>query len=231
MAPSIPECGYLYIAYGDQHVKEALNSVKSLRGVDSNAHVTIITDRRIDGFDRVIQKESFRGGFAGKVDNLTTDCYNKTLYIDTDTYFCEDCSGLFDLGNDFDICAVLDPAETELHQPGLTSYNTGVLLYSWRAFGTFKLFKQYYNDKEFLKETLKGHPASKCKTDQPSFTLAIRDTNINVHPLPDIWNARYRFNISLMGSVKIIHGPEIDYEALKKKMNYRFGNRVWEGLR
>lgn len=225
--------GYLYIAYGDEHVNEALSSVKSLKAVDVNAHVTIITDQHVDGFDRVVKREKIRRGFSGKVDNLSNEYYERTMYVDTDTYFCEDCSGLFKLLDYFDLCAVLDPAEVDVLIPGLTSFNTGVLLYNNGIEVTkfLKRFRDYYNDHDLLRKVLKNHPAERVDTDQPLFTEALKDSNVKVYPLPDIWNARYRFNISLMGRVKIIHGPSIDFESLREKMNATTGNRIWKGLR
>jgi hypothetical protein len=222
--------GYLYIAYGEEHIMEALASLASLRKVTPSAHVTLVSNRRVDGFDRLIIKDSFRPKFAGKVDNLSEQYYDKTMYVDTDTYFCEDCSPLFELLDRYDLCAMPDPAEVILSS-GFTYYNTGVLVYRKSSLTAvlFDLFKYYYNDDKLMKEVLKDHPAGRFRTDQPAFSMAERDVPVlKTYSLPSIYNVRYRFSISLNGSVKIIHGPSTDFKKLQDRMNYSLGNRIWK---
>ena len=257
MASSIPITGYLYTAYGDAYVQAAVAAVSSLRKHDPTAHVTLVTDRHVHedpatltssvrgqegsgtlryhnvvkaAFDRVVVKEA-RGGFAGKVDFLSNEYYGFTCYLDTDTYVCADPRPIFDLLEHFDICLVPDPAEVDIVQPGLTPYNTGVMFFGPGTDKLFTTYKAYYNDELTLMEHLKGHPARNDKTDQPSFMMAIRDTEVRVHALPNVWNARYGFNQGLMGEVKIIHGTATDYKLIQTAMNTTIGNRVWEAKR
>jgi len=248
--------GYLYTAWGDVHVQEAVRSVATLRKHDLTAHVTLVTDRPVHedpstltcmtkgkegsgtlryhnvvkaAFDRVVVKDNIRPGFAGKVDCLSNEYYPFTFYLDTDTYICEDPSPLFNLLNYFDLCAVLDPAEVDVCMPGLTPYNTGVMLFGPSTDNLFDAFRAYYNDEVKLNEHLKNHPAREVKTDQPSFMMAIRGTGVKVHSLPAVWNARYGFNLSLMGKVKIIHGNPTNFEQLEWAMNLNSEhNRCWQ---
>lgn len=233
MPVSNPYNGYLYIAYGDDHVKEARIAVARLREVDSKAHVTLVADREVDGFDRVVVKSDIPSGFSGKAHCLSNEYYVNTLFLDTDTYMCEDPSALFDLLSYFDLCAVLDPAEMDVGMPGLTPYNSGVMLFGPRTTGLFSTLRWYYHNEGALQAAIKEHPACirRMKPDQPPLMLAIRDTKVRVHSLPSIWNARYRFEISLMDKVKIIHGPVTDYKALEIAMNEGPRNRCWEGKR
>ncbi len=227
---SNPFKGYLYIAYGEDHIKEAIISVSTLRAVDSTAHVTLVADREVEGFDKVVVKDIIRNGFEGKAQCLSNEYYTNTFFLDADTHVCEDPSALFDLLSYFDLCAVLDPAEIDTYMPGLTPYNSGVMLFGSRTEELFSTFRRYYQNEDILQAAIKGHPAGvrRMKPDQPPLMLAIRDTKIRVHSLPSIWNARYRFNISLMGKVKIIHGPATDFEALEAAMNKGRVNRCWE---
>jgi hypothetical protein len=261
MASSLPLKGYLYTAWGDVHVKEAVESVAQLRKHDLTAHVTLVTNRPVyenpagpgaagtlryhnvvkDAFDRVVVKDNIRRGFAGKVDCLSNEYYSSTFYLDTDTHVCADPSPLFDLLDSFDLCAVIDPAEVDIEMPGLTPYNTGVMLFGPHTDELFKKFKEYYNDEAKLAAVLKGHPAERCKTDQPSFMQAIKATDTKVHSLPNVWNARYRFSTSFVGPVKIIHGPppQIGWDALEQMMNKHKAmnknekdtNRAWKAMR
>ena len=230
MAPSLPINGYLYIAFGDEHRGEAINSVNRLRQVSPNAHVSVITETRIHGFDNIIiQPQNL--GLKGKVAALDA-IYEHTFFVDTDTYFVDDCSELFQLLFHFDLCAMLDPAETEL-QPGLQNFNTGVLLLKQSALMTrcLDLFRKYYSSK--YEALLANHPGKRVGSDQPFFTAAVRDSEVRVCPLSSSYNCRYRFAISLMGRVKLIHGNYTDFDDLQKTLNKSLGNRVWnrKGMR
>lgn len=234
---NLPLNGYLYIAYGDEHIKEARIAVDRLRVVDSKAHVTLVADRFVEGFDRVVVKSNIPGDLSGKAHCLSNEYYTNTFFLDTDTYICEDPSALFDLLDYFDLCAVLDPAEIDVYMPGLTPYNSGVMLFGPKTTELFSRLRWYYKDEndKLLQDSLKGFPASirRLKMDQPPLMLSIRDTKVRVHSLPSIWNARYRFNISLMGKVKIIHGPVTvaGFKALEIAMNKGPVNRCWDSAK
>lgn len=232
MASSIPLEGYLYTAYGELHIAEAIVSVERLRVVDPRAHVTLVSDRHVEGFDVVEVRNDIKLGFAGKVQLITNKHYINTLYLDSDTYICESPRGLFDLCEWFDVCAAPDPAETEIEGvAGLVACNTGVVLLACRTDKFLAKWKEMYFDEEELTKVLKGHPAERCRTDQPSFLQALMRTDTKFHSLPNIWNARYRFNTSLMGSVKIIHGNTTDFEVVRAEMNATTGNRTWTAKR
>ena len=63
------EKGYLYIAIGARYVDEAIISAKSLRKVDENAHITLITENNFKEhvFDKLIiykmKCDNFKEGF------------------------------------------------------------------------------------------------------------------------------------------------------------------------
>ena len=233
MASSVPLNGYLYVANNPEHRREAVTSVRSLRKADPTAHATLVTDRRFekvwDEFDRCVLLDKIAPKFGSKVQCISTEYYLNTLYLDTDTYICEDPSGLFALTEWFDVCATSDPAEVVvLHQPGLVPYNTGVVLLGPCADKFLAEWRRFYFDETELTKVLKGHPAKTENTDQPSFLQALMHTGVKFLALPSTWNARYRFNTSFTGSVNIIHGNVIDYEALRKEMNATRVNRVWK---
>ena len=243
MASSVPITGYLYTVWGDEHCEEVEAAVASLRIADTEAHVTVVSDRHIEGFDEVVVRNDIRKGFAGKVDCLSNEYYAFTCYLDSDTYVCPDSNirELFELLGWYDLCMAFGPGEVDVVQTGLTPYNTGVMLFGPDTDALFKKFAEHYNDPVMGPALLEGHPAGAVGTDQPAMALAIRDTNTRVHVLQNSWNAMHRFNISLMGRVKIIHGPPVDdYVFLQRAMNWgggelgrggRNGQRCWNGTK
>ncbi|NNC69144.1 MAG: hypothetical protein HKN83_14055, partial [Gammaproteobacteria bacterium] len=132
--------GYLYIATGSKFIEEALTSIRSLKKIDSSVHATLVTDKEVNHaeFDNVIIQNidkvnttNWKEGIMFKVMGLLKSPYNKTFFIDTDTYFADDCSELFDLLNHFDLLMAHAPADTaqvvidEKKVAGYYSYNTG----------------------------------------------------------------------------------------------------------
>ena len=230
--------GYLYCAWGTYYTKLAAASVRSLRKADPTAHVTLVTrtdtkELRADEelWDRLVIKPDIRSGLAGKVDCLSNEYYENTLYLDSDTYICEDPSELFDLLGYFDLCVVGGCGAVDTTMLGLTPYNTGVTLLGPGTTELLKTFRAYYNDEEKRMETNKTHRRPRCNPTEPSFTLAIRDTDVRVHVLSNEWNALYRFDNCFSYDVKIIHGPPTDFEAMRERMNYRDGQRIWRSTK
>lgn len=229
-----PDFGYLYVAMGAEHRAEAQESCARLRAVRPDAHVTIVTTKSIESFDRVFVRppsDPDTGGIGYKVDHLSCDHYRRTMFVDTDTYFVDDCTALFHrVMLEADMALMQDPAEPEMEM-GLVPYNTGVVLMDQneRTQTTLTLFRDYYRDPAVRNDLLQHHPARKQITDQPAFMAAVRDTQIKIASLPSNYNFRYRFPVSVMGKVKLIHGPkpECGWEKLANKINASLTPRVW----
>ena len=222
--------GYLYTAYGNAHLQEAFKSLESLRAVDKEAHVTLVTtgnvgrDYPFEKFDRLITSPHLCSEYlGGKVERMYS-FYNRTLYLDTDTWICESLQPLFDALDYYDVVLAPDPGEVEVE--GLVSPNTGVMAYlaSDDVDDMLGLYRKYY----FEKELWKNHPGRKQRTDQPAFSLALRDSGVKTLWVPSNWNFRYRFWCSLHpGTVKVIHGLDCDFTLLEKAINVHTGNRCW----
>ena len=58
--------------------------------------------------------------------------------------------------------------------------------------------------------------------------MAIANTEVRVHPLPRIYNARINRPISLFGKVILAHGHTKDWEKVGKLINKDTGIRLWD---
>ena len=138
------EIGYLYIATGDKYIKEGIVSATSLKKLNERAYITLVTDKKINNslFDEVIIRpvdvKHFKEGLLYKVRHIyNCSPYEKTLFIDTDTYFCNDCQEIFETLDFFDIAVAPDPtdpnkAKSPKNNKVLAAcevYNTGVILF------------------------------------------------------------------------------------------------------
>lgn len=239
----IPEEGYLYVVYdstGGRYIGEAVTSANSLRENDKNAHITLVTNRETDQevFDNVIIRggdaANWREGLAYKTKHVYgTSPYQKTFFVDSDTFFYEDCSMLFKLLDYFDVCMSTAPAEKNESVVdgkaliGYIPYNTGVVLHRKNSHNEF-LFAEWCR---IFNKRIRG--MNECKdseTDQTAFMDALLRSESRVYVLPSVWNARIPFFMALNDKVKIVHGRCKDYEALRPRMNISASHRCWNPL-
>jgi lipopolysaccharide biosynthesis glycosyltransferase len=176
---------------------------------------------------RTLEEGRIDGRFEGKM-RLDLTPYERTLYVDTDTYFYGDCHGLFRLLDWYDFAMVPSTGSDEVRDPyfphgkiqGYTPWNLGVVLYRMND-STRTLLKRY---REFYREK---RTEQRSSNDQGYFSLAFAESYCKVHPLPTRYNARVDRFISLFGKVMIAHGKNVNFEEIEPKINCIYKNRIW----
>lgn len=248
----MPSKGYFYIAYKQQRfLDEAQRSIESLRKVDKKATVAVLLDREPSKQFRALVDEvrvdqdlhpgSIKEGlidnmFEGKLYNLYRTPFEHTFCVDTDTYFYENCSSLFNLMNYFDLAVCQSEGERTIFWPhcphdamrGLNVYTNGVMVYR-RSEAMMRVFRkavEYYQKNRML---------YKYKGTNVHTTAAIaEDPDIKVYTLPINYNARVRSSLALTGLVKIAHSSSgrtkmtvEQFEEVRREINKYPGYRVW----
>jgi hypothetical protein len=223
--------GYLYVAMGGKFLTEATRSIQSLLKVDPNAEVTLVTDsteKEVSGFNNVIfLDEDIDRPYLYKIKAIGLSPYDQTFYIDSDTYFCDCCTELFELLNHFDMLighcnsdyfSVYDNNEQEVK--GIYPYNTGVIVFKKNE-KTVELLNRWYN-------AYRNH-FDKYVQDQAPFIEALLLVDIKMYVFPTIYNARTPYPFSMIARpVKIIHGRHKDYAKIAKKLNQNIlHSRIW----
>lgn len=248
------KAGYFYIAYGEKgkiFIKEAIVSAKSLKAQDSGAHITLLTDREVpweNPFDGIMIKEDLipkhtfmkTGKLDGRCDGwgegkmwMDLSPYDRTLFVDTDTYFYDKVSGIFEILDWYDMAMVPVVSDGPPKHPdaerqieGLIPWNTGIILYLKNEL-TNQVFKRW---REIYREQREHQ---RRRNDQPYFQLAVNECpSLKVHPLPRIYNARVHGPINLFGKVKIAHGRtggygKVDFKEIEGQINKDVGCRAW----
>jgi len=253
--------GYLYITCTKKLLEEAALSSRSLRKALPTAHITLFTNKLEDvptnhEFNHIEIKsmkkqQNLMSGFHGKVQFISDSPYDKTLFLDSDTYICEDPSGAFKLLDYFDLLQVPAPGESlarDIEPPynkieGASMYNCGVLFFSknYKTSNLFNIWKQFYFNQKPGKTWLKDKP--RFREQHPYFQAFLR-SECRIHALNSIWNFRVGSHLTLKGKVKIIHGrgikrtshrkfvkvpfTEAQYEALKNIVNITDESRLWD---
>ncbi|VEP11597.1 Glycosyl transferase family 8 (modular protein) [Hyella patelloides LEGE 07179] len=234
---TISDFGVFYVAAGQKYVDEACKSATSLKKINPSLKISLLSDRELpeqDLFEKVIlveEKVTCRNeGLLFKVKHLYfSSPYQKTLFVDTDTYFTDDCASGFDILNYFDLALV--PAPVDTHYPQLDSgkkieckpLNTGVILYNKNENNDslFSCWLDTYTKKLTVNSKLK-------QSDQTSFVEALMQSKSRVYPLPPEWNARFCFINAFCEPVKILHGYSSNIEKIAQAINSApKSSRVW----
>ncbi|MFK8006488.1 MAG: hypothetical protein AB8H03_08960 [Saprospiraceae bacterium] len=225
--------GYLYAATGKSFTDEAAASVRSLRRFNTQVHVTLITDKPCvyKEFDNILIVDfdrsdiNWKKGLLYKAIALQHSPYEKTFFVDTDTYFIEDCEELFDLLEYNDILMAHSPADVSKviiegkEIEGYHPYNTGVIVYK-KIPEVIQLFKDWLTA---YQEKFEVYPS-----DQTPFMESLLKNKVRLYVLLPFYNFREHFMVSLPpGKVKIIHGRPRDVIDLEIKINENIGHRTW----
>lgn len=212
--------GVLYIAMGKKYIEEAQISAASLKAKMPNLPVTILAHEEVKTpeFDEAVAVEKSYYSFEDKVVYMYDSPYDRTLFLDTDTYICEDFSELFGILDNFDIAAVHAPTKIPGTVNGVPEcyqqMNTGMILF--KKSPEVKKFCEYW-----IKIFKSGDP------DQPSFREALFKSNLRIATLTAEYNCRFPFPIFVCGTVKILHGRHEDLPWVAKKINAEKGARVY----
>lgn len=228
--------GYLYVAFGERYVNEAIVSVRSLKKMNPEANVAIVTDKPINSslFGYVIEVDGmsdnhWKSGISQKIEGISSSIFDRTIYVDTDTFFYEPLDGLFDLLDFYDLLICHDAWEASdivYNSKKISDYhtfNTGMIAFKKGELvaALFAKWKEIYINK-----------MDKLRHDQPAFMEALLSSNVRLFVLPAIYNFRYAQNLSIHVNekVKLLHGrgTEEQFNWLGNRLNSSTEQRVWD---
>ena len=207
----------VYVALGRHHIREAAISSWSAKRHMPGVAVSIVTDEPVScpHFDRVLpfdgktSEHHVRVAKLNKVNAILSAPTECVLYADADTYFLGDVSDVWTSAPRFDIAAVHDTWQyAEIYRqinhgmphddppPACPFFNSGIL---------------FVNKTEAVRAFLEKWAIDtwqdkRLSRDQLLFREYIYNSNLRVHVLPNIYNARFAEPIHLSGQIKIAHG-------------------------
>lgn len=186
--------GFIYIASNNvgglkhDYIKEAIYSATSLKKKCPNANITLFTDKPVNNkiFDQVnIVKMELRC----KQKYLLESPYEKTVYIDSDTYINYNIEDMFIMLDKFELLCCNDFArKRNLQLPeymkipyAFSELNGGIIGY--KKCDNFKKMVKLWNHYYYKYRNV-------MPWDQPSFRIAVWESNINLYVLPIEYNRR-----------------------------------------
>ncbi|NEQ74622.1 MAG: hypothetical protein F6K23_17185 [Okeania sp. SIO2C9] len=225
---TIENYGVFYVAAGKKYVDEACTSAQSLKKINPYLKISIACNQQPktpDLFDNIIvidESVTCRNeGLLFKTKYLyTLSPYEKTLFVDTDTYFIGDIKSGFAILDYFDVSMTLDPPDTyyPVSSDGEKIYckpvNTGVIFYRKNE-ANDRLFQEWlkiYSEKLSQNSQLR-------QSDQTSCTEALMSSESRFYPLSSEWNTRFCFINTLQEPVKILHAYSSNIEKIAEGVN------------
>lgn len=203
------DAGYLYVAFGEKYLKELSTAVRSLKD-HTQFPIALVTDdenyRNHPDFSTVIIHEPIFS-YGSKIYCLLKSPFQKTIFLDTDTFVCDSLDGIFDVLDRFDIAAVLcnTPFSTDfisannpdykILYPDFIEYNTGLIgIHNGR-------------NQEFLSLWRNKFEELCIKTDQVAFRDALLESEVRIATLPFEYNFLGLNSYSVANSkIKVLHG-------------------------
>jgi hypothetical protein len=235
----VTDRGVLYYAVGEKYVREAISSAESLRRWMPKIATAIVTCGDIKAIagsgvlDTVIQIDD--AGFSFRdVKGLHRSPFERTIFLDTDTFVCGSLEDLFAILDHFDLAVAhdsvrLSPQLDAPHVPyqpaGVPSafpeMNTGVVAYrnSVRVQAFFEEWRRLYCE-QIASTTRPYH-------DQPAFTQALYRSDLRYATLTHEYNCRFNSGGHLASAVRILHGRHSDMDQVATELNATVGLRLF----
>jgi hypothetical protein len=231
--------GILYSCYGEFYAREALRSARSsLRHHPRLPHL-LFASAELDA-DEGIAVERFEPSanpYADKIANMRRSPFERTLYLDSDTYVVAEVAHVLALLDHYDMAVAYAPAYRGLPEPDLPQafyeFNTGVL--AWRASERVAEFMHDWEQTYIAwvngsgEEPFAGafKASRSLRADQPAFRHCAWQHGLRVFVLAPEYNFRLGYPTTVVERVRVIHGSHEDPEALAARINSSERPRPW----
>jgi hypothetical protein len=231
------EEGVLYSCTGERYVAEALRSARSSLRFNQLPHLLYTTEdvEHSQPGLTIVRFEPSASPYADKIANMRRSPFERTLYLDTDTYVLAEVAHLLALLDRFDMAVAFTAEGRGPHDPGVPGaffeFNTGVL--AWRANERMAAFMRSWEE-TYIDWREHGDPfptpgkgSASGRADQLAFRRCAWEHDISVFVLAPEYNFRLGYPTTVGSRVAIIHGRHDDYEGLAARVNASDLPRSW----
>ncbi len=225
--------GVMYSSFGERYVAEAVRSARSSLSRHALPHLLFAGGGDVDdppaGLSIVGFEPTSSDPFVDKIANMRRSPFERTLYLDSDTFVVDDISDVLAVLDTYDMALAHAPAYRGLSDPevprAFAEFNTGVV--AWRASERVSEFMRSWEETYRawqVEDVLSGpygdpHPSRSGMRDQPSFRRCAWQHGVRIYVLPPEYNLRLGYLTTFVDRVHVIHGRFGDYEMLAERMN------------
>jgi hypothetical protein len=230
----VPE-GILYSCSGEFYTAEALRSARSSLRHNRVPHLLYASEEvaDVEGLS-VARYEPSDNPYVDKIANMRRSPFERTLYLDSDTFVVDEIAHLLRLLDRYDIAVAYAPAYRGLADPEVPSafyeFNTGVL--AWRQSDRVAAFMRSWQETylAWLDEEPfpgAGKASRSPRADQPAFRRCAWQHDVRVFVLAPEYNFRLGYPTTVVDRVRVIHGDHEDLEAFAGRINETELPRTW----
>jgi hypothetical protein len=232
--------GIVYSVSGAGYLAEALLSARSSLRFNRVPHVIFSdleqTPPSTDGGLPSIRHYDPSGDpFADKIANIAAAPFQRSIFLDSDTYVVGDLTHLLDLLARFDMAAALAPGYRGREDADVPvafyEFNVGVL--AWRnCDATRDFFADWLDTYERLTRE-RPFPTIEERYggyEQPAFRRCAWRREIRICTLGAEYNYRPRRPGSAVERVRVVHGRYPDYDRVEAVLNGETGPRSFQAI-
>jgi len=231
--------GVIYSAFGERYIAEAVRAARSSLRHNDVPHVIFAAGEVREpppGVSVVRFEQISDAPFVDRIANMRRSPFERTLYLDTDTYVVDEVVHVLELLEHYDLALAQAPAYRGLDDPevpvAFPEYNCGVV--AWRTSEQVGEFLRCWEEtyREWLvQDVLRGrfggeHPSRSPIGDQPAFRRCAWQHGMKVATLPPEYNLRLGIHTTVVDRVRVIHGHSDKYETLAERFNRRIEPRT-----
>ena len=224
--------GVMYSCFGEKYIAEAVRAARSSLRHNDVPHLIFAAGEVRDpppGVTVVGFEQISSAPFLDRIANMRRSPFERTLYLDTDTFVVDEMVGVFDLLDHYDLALAQAPAYRGLDDPevppAFPEFNCGVV--AWRSTrGSPRSCRSWEETYRawLVEDVLPGLDGSKHPTrseigDQPAFRRCAWQHGMNVATLPPEYNLRLGFQTTVVDRVRLLHGHTRRYEKLAEQYN------------
>jgi hypothetical protein len=226
--------GVVYSCSGDFYVAEALRSARSSLRYNRLPHLVFSSVDADEPENVSISRfEPSQNPFADKIANMRRSPFERTIYLDSDTYVVDQITDVLRLLDRYDMAiafAPYRPLEDPEVPPPFYEFNTGVI--AWRASDRMAAFMLSWEQTYLAWLTSEPFPGAGAATrggraDQPAFRRCAWQHDVQLFVLAPEYNFRIDYPTAVRERVRVVHGRHDDYESLVARVNYKRGARTW----
>lgn len=234
--------GILYSCSGDFYVAEAIRSARSSLRHNALPHLlfaagaedALAAANGLEGLS-VERFESSGNPYADKIANMRRSPFERTIFLDSDTFVVDEIVHLLRLLDRYDIAVAYAPAYRGLADPDVPcafyEFNTGVV--AWRTSDRVAAFMRDWEDTYLAwmggEEPFPGtcRASRGGRADQPAFRHCAWQHGLRLFVLAPEYNFRLGYPVTVVERVRIIHGEHGDFDTLAARINDKPRPRVW----
>ncbi len=227
--------GIVYSCSGESHAAEALRSARSSIRHNAVPHVLFASvELAPEPGLQIARFEPSPNPYVDKIANMRRSPFQRTIYLDTDTFVVDEIVHVLALLDRYDIVAAHAPGYRGLADPQVPlafyELNTGVL--AWRASERIEAFMRSWQETYsgwLREEPFPGAGTPGLAADQPAFRRCAWQHDVSLGVLAPEYNLRLGEPATVVDRVRVIHGRprRRSFEQLASELNATQGPRAW----